>query len=148
MIKKSVFVLFLLGTWFNPALALHEVKIMDGIKVMLGTASVDEIKKHPKEHPEINMHGGPKGTHHLIVHLEEEKTGKIISDASVTVSIHNPDGTKVTKAMELMAIGGIPDFGNYFDFSDIGNYHIEVVITPKGGKAKKVLFTYEKRPEH
>ncbi len=54
---------------FSTAFAQHEIKQVDGLKVMLGVASVEDIKKHPDEHPEIKMHGGPKGTHHILVHI-------------------------------------------------------------------------------
>lgn len=134
--------------WFSTALAQHEIKDVDGLKVMLGVASVEEIKKHPDEHPEIKMHGGPKGTHHILVHIEDEKTGKVVSDASVQLTVHNPDGTKVTRPLEPMTIGGITDFGDYFDLRYLGNYHIDVFITPKEGDVKKATFVYERRPGH
>ena len=70
----------------NLILAQHEEKAVAGIKVVLAIVHVEEIKRHPEEHPEIKMHGGPKGTHHLLIHLEDEKTGEIISEASVTVN--------------------------------------------------------------
>ena len=36
----------------------------------LASTTVDDIEKHPDTHPEIKMHGGPKGTHHLLIHIE------------------------------------------------------------------------------
>ncbi len=134
--------------WFSIALAQHETKSIDGLKVLLAAASVEDIKKHPDEHPEIKMHGGPKGTHHILVHVDDEKTGKVVSDASVQLTVHNLDGTKVTRPLEPMTIGGITDYGNYFDLRDLGNYHIDVFITPREGDVKKATFVYERRPGH
>lgn len=134
--------------WFSTALGQHEIMQVDGLKVMLGVASVEEIKKHPDEHPEIKMHGGPKGTHHILVHIEDEKTGKVVSDASVQLTVHNPDGTKVTRPLEPMTIGGITDFGDYLDLRYLGNYHLDVFITPKEGDVKKATFVYERRLGH
>lgn len=128
--------------------AQHETKTVDGLKVTLGMTSVDEIRKHPEEHPEIKMHGGPKGTHHLLIHIEDEKTGKVVGDMSVKVTVHNPDGTKALKTLEPMEIAGFRDYGNYFDFKALGNYHIEVAITPLKGELKKAVFVYERRGEH
>lgn len=38
-----------------PASAQHEVKTVDGLKVMLGVISVQEIKEHPEKHHAIEM---------------------------------------------------------------------------------------------
>jgi len=132
----------------SDALAQHETKTVDGLKVTLAVTSVEEIKKHPEEHHEIRMHGGPKGTHHLLIHIEDEKTGKIVGDASVKATVHNPDGSKATKVLESMTIAGFSDYGNYFDFKDLGNYHMEVAMTPVKGAPKKVFFVYERRRGH
>jgi len=140
---------FLLVSVFAvPAYAQHETKTVDGLKVTLAITSVEEIKKHPEEHPEIKMHGGPKGTHHLLIHIEDEKTGKVVGDASVKTVVHNPDGSKTTKALESMTIAGFKDYGNYFDFKELGDYHIEVAMTPLKGAPKKAFFVYERRGEH
>lgn len=140
---------FLLTAVFTvPVYAQHETKTVDGLKVTLGITSVDEIKKHPEEHPEIRMHGGAKGTHHLLIHIEDEKTGKIIVDASVKALVHNPDGSKTVKILEPMTIAGFKDYGHYFDFKGLGNYHIEVAITPLKGSTKKAMFVYERRRGH
>lgn len=132
----------------SNALAQHETKTIGGLKVTLGITSVDEIKKHPEEHPEIRMHGGPKGTHHLLIHIEDEKTEKVVGDASVKATVHNPDGSKTTKTLESMTIAGFKDYGNYFDFKELGDYHIEVAITPMKGAPIKAMFVYERREEH
>lgn len=133
--------------WFYPALAQHEIKTVDGLKVMLAVAGVEDIKKYPEKHPEVKMHGGPGGSHHVLIHIEEEKTGKAISNVSVSANVHNPDGTNVKKVLEPMTIGGITDFGNYFDIKELGNYHIDVLITVEG-EIIKVNFSYERRPWH
>ena len=140
---------FLMASVFAATVfAQHETKTVDGLKVTLAITSVEEIKKHPGEHPEIRMHGGPKGTHHLLIHIEDEKTGKVVGDASVRAAIHNPDGSKTLKNLDPMTIAGFRDYGNYFDFKDQGNYHIEVAITPAKGAPAKTFFVYEKRREH
>ncbi len=132
----------------SGALAQHEEKRVDGLKVTLAITSIAEIKKHPEEHPEIEMHGGPKGTHHLLIHIEDEKTGKVVGGASVKTTVHNPDGSRTAKTLEPMTIAGFRDYGNYFDFKALGNYHIEVAITPLKGELKKAVFVYERRGEH
>lgn len=131
----------------NPILAQHEIKMVAGLKVMLAIVSIEEIKKHPDEHPEIKMHGGPKGTHHLLIHLEDKDTGEIIGEATVTVNIHNPEGTKISKMLEPMTIRGRTNFGNYLDFSDMGNYHIETMIMPEKGDHGRIsaFFVYENK---
>lgn len=155
MLKKRFDVLIAAAVMFwtllagaSDALAQHETKTVGGLKVTLGITSVEEIKKHPDEHPEMKMHGGPKGTHHLLIHIEDEKTGKIVGDASVKSTVHNPDGSRTVKTLEPMAIAGFRDYGNYFDFRELGNYHIEVAITPLKGAPRKALFVYERRGEH
>lgn len=134
--------------WILPAFAQHEIKTVDGLKVMLGVIPVQEIKEHPEKHHAIEMHGGPTGTHHLLIHLEDEKTGKGISNAFVTVTIHNPHGKKIIRALEPMTINGIMDFGNYFDLSDVGKYHIEILIRLEKGETREAFFIIEREPGH
>ncbi len=135
--------------WFYPAPAQHEIKTVDGLNVMLAVSSAEDMKtRRSKEFPELKMFGGPRGTHYILVHIEDEKAGKIITDVSVSLAVHNPDGTMVRKDLESMTINELTDFGNYFDLSDLGNYHMDVFITPREGKAKKVSFVYERRPGH
>ncbi|GEM_PF-6999219 len=141
-------VFLLIAVLAAPVYAQHETKIIDGLRVTLGITSIEEIKKHPEEHPEIKMHGGPKGTHHILIHIEDEKTGTVVGDVSVKATVHNPDGTKTAKTLEPMAIAGFDDYGNYFDFKELGNYHIEVAVTPIKGASKKAVFVYERRREH
>lgn len=131
-----------------PASAQHEVKTVDGLKVMLGVISVQEIKKHPEKHHAIEMHGGPTGTHHILIHLEDEKTGKGISNAFVTVTVHDPHGRKITRKLESMAINGITDYGNYFDLSDVGKYHVEILIRLEKGETREAFFIIEIEPGH
>jgi len=129
-------------------LAQHETKTVGGLNVTIGITSVEEIKKRPEGHPELKMHGGPKGTHHLLIHIEDEKTGKLVGDASVKATVHNPDGSKTTKALESMAIAGFRDYGNYFDFKELGDYHIEVAVTQTKDAPQKAMFVYERREGH
>lgn len=86
--------------WSYQAFARRETKKVDGLKVSQALITVDEIKKHPDTHPEIKMHGGPKGTQHPVIHIEDEKPEKAVSDVAVKVDVHNPDGTKASKNME------------------------------------------------
>ncbi len=131
-----------------PASSQHEIKTVDGLKVMLGVISVQEIKEHPEKHHEIEMHGGLTGTHHLLIHLEDEKTGKGIYNAFVTVTLHDPHGKKITRKLEPMAINGITDYGNYFDLTDVGKYHAEVLIRLEKGEMRAAFFIIERAPGH
>ncbi|MBI5194075.1 MAG: hypothetical protein HZA08_11640 [Nitrospirae bacterium] len=134
--------------WTLPVFAQHEIKTVAGVRVMLGVISVQEIKEHPEKHHAIRMHGGPGGTHHLLIHLEDEKTGKEITNAFVTVTVHDPMGRKIIRKLDPMKIDGITDYGNYFDLSDLGKYHIEALIRLEKGETREAFFIIEREPGH
>ena len=77
---------------------------------------------HP-EHP-------PSGSQHLLITLDEEKSGKRIGDAEVLIEVTDPHGHVEKKAMLHTQGGGFPDYSELFVFGWSGEYSIRVISHP------------------
>ena len=89
---------------------------------------------HP-EHP-------PSGSQHLLITLDEEKSGRRVGDAEVVIEVTDPHGHVEKKAMLHTQGGGFPDYSELFVFGWSGEYLIRVIITPSpGGKPVETRFT-------
>ena len=63
-------------------------KIVDGVAVYIGMVPAELVRGHPPAHPESTMHGGVQvGENHLTVAVFDDKSGRRITDAQVTVHI-------------------------------------------------------------
>ena len=89
---------------------------------------------HP-EHP-------PSGSQHLLVTLDEEKSGKRIGDAEVVIEVTDPHGRVEKKALLHTQGDGLPDYSELFVFRWSGKYSIRVIITSQpGAKPIEARFT-------
>jgi Ni/Co efflux regulator RcnB len=79
----------------------HE-EVVDGVKA---TYMIMDIKAKMKEM-------GMKETHHLMVEFTDAKSGKNLSEGTVTIKIMAPDKSEQTK--ELMAMPGMEGMGAGF----------------------------------
>ncbi|MEK7816214.1 MAG: iron transporter [Pseudomonadota bacterium] len=102
------------------------------------------VRGHPPAHPEGQMHGGaPVGENHIMVALFEEKTGKRLSDMTVTATITGPGRFKAEKKLEPMVIADGMTYGNYFYMPGPGPYRIKLSIRlPSAARAIRATFTW------
>lgn len=128
----------------SPAFASHNIKVkkVDGVRVFMVIASMDEMKNYMKR--QGLRCERPGWNHHLLIHVEDEKTGAAIEGLSITANIVFPKGKKISKALDPVDMNNRIDFGNYFDLTEFGNYYIEAVIKTENGKTLKAVFDYKR----
>jgi hypothetical protein len=113
--------------------AAHE-EVVDGVKATFNVQTmVDAMKAMGMEMPK-----GMKETHHISVALKDAKSGKALTEGTVTIKVQNPDKTAQTK--ELMGMQG--HFGADFEFSKNGKYGIMCKFQLKDGKTRQAKFWY------
>ena len=84
----------------------------------------------------------PGGSQHLLITLDEEKSGKRIGDAEVVVEVTDPRGRVEKKPLLHTQAGGLADYSELFIFRWSGDYSIRVIITPQpGAKPIETRFT-------
>jgi len=95
------------------------------------------VEGHRDQHPA----NPPPGSQHLLITLDDEKSGKRISDAEVVIEVTDPRGHVEKKPLLHTQGGGLPDYSELFRFGSPGDYALRVIITPKsGGKPIETQF--------
>jgi hypothetical protein len=111
----------------------HE-EVVDGVKA---TYMIMDIKAKMKEM-------GMKETHHMMVEFTDAKSGKNLSEGTVTVKIMAPDKSEQTK--ELMAMPGMEGmgagFGSDLEMPKKGKYGVMTKFKLADGKVRSVKFWY------
>lgn len=119
----------------SAAATASEHRVVDGVSIYVGIVPAEVVRRHPRGHPESEMHGGPQaGEHayHLIIALFDEQTDKRISDARVSAAISEINHPGHQRKLEPMLIAGTIAYGNYFDLPGSGPYRIVVQIRRLG----------------
>lgn len=131
---RAVLLVIGLGS-FNAIAAVAEApanfQVVDGVAIYLGVMPAQIVQGHPKEHPEVGMHGGAptRGDRvHVVVALFDNATGQRIENAQVTGSVMEIGLSAEQKRLEPMRIVDNVTYGNYFDMPGNGIYHIKVRI--------------------
>lgn len=110
-------------------------KAVGGIVFRIGLARAEQIHSgHPEGHEERSMHqpSAARERDHLVVSLADQRTGKLIDDAAVNVSISRMGTDHVSRKLERMQTGGMVSYGDYFDLSAPGPYVIRVEVRRPG----------------
>ncbi len=121
------------------------VKTADGIVVYLGVMPAAIIRGHPREHPEAQMHGGPRSSaeRHIVIALFDAKTFERLVDADVSATVEGLGHVgRVSKELEPMEIAETVTFGGYFPFQGTDNYKIQIEIKP-AGRDKMTIVTFD-----
>ena len=123
-----------------PAMAQY-AKSVDGLVVNLGIVSAAialQAEGHRESHP---LHP-PSGSQHLLVTLNDEKSGKPLGEPEVVCEVTDPHGRVEKKPLLHTQAGGLPDYSELFTFGWTGEYSIRVIITPRpGAKPLEARFT-------
>ena len=112
--------------------AAQQSKTVGGFVVNLGLMPAEAALRahgHRDAHP---LHP-PGGSQHFLVTLDDEKTGKRIGDAEVSVEVTDPRGRVERKTLLHTQSSGFPDYSDLFVFGWSGEYKIRVIIVPKSG---------------
>lgn len=84
-------------------------------------------------HRDAHPTNPPGGSQHLLITLDDEKSGKRIGDAEVVIEVTDPHGRVEKKPLLHTQGGGLSDYSELFVFSWSGEYSIRVIITPRAG---------------
>lgn len=106
------------GAWSAEA---ESVKIVDGVRIILGLLPSEMVRGHPLAHAEASMHGGSPADadqYHVLIVLFDGKSNALIRDAVVRATVREPGLPGREKRLDPMAIGETLSYGNYFDMTD------------------------------
>jgi len=108
---------------------------VDGVAIYIGVVPAEVVRGRPPEHPEGEMHGGPRfNESHLTVALFDAKSGERIREAEIRATVTDYRGPAIAQKLEPMLIAGSLTYGNYFPMAGTGPYRIELVIQVPGRK--------------
>src|SRR4026209_2349688 len=91
-----------------PASA-QQMKTVGGIVVNIGIVSAIDADHADAQHG-VHKGGHGSGVEHIVVALAEEKGGKRIADAEVSIEVKNPKGVLQKKPLMAMVTAGYPDY--------------------------------------
>ena len=112
--------------------AAQQSKSVAGVVINLGIVPA-EVALQADGHRDMHPAHPPSGSQHLLITLDEEKTGKRIGDAEVVIEVTDPRGHVEKKTLLHTQSGGVPDYSELFRFGWEGEYSIGVIITPRSG---------------
>jgi len=121
--------------------ATAQQSTVSGLVINFGVVSAAEALRaegHRESHPE----NPPPGSQHLLITLDDEKSGKRIGDAEVVAEVTDPKGHVERKPLLHTKGGGLPDYSELFVFDWSGDYSIRVMVTLfSGAKPVEARFT-------
>ena len=121
-------------------------KSVGGYSVYLGVVPAEIVKGHAAAHAEATMHGGARITgdsHHVLVSIMDEKTGKQVTNATVEAHVGEIGLSVTTRKMEPMIIAGTTTYGNFFPMSGAGPFQLDIEFRPAGqAQALSTRFYY------
>jgi len=125
---------------WTPA-AAQQSKTVAGLVVNFGIMP-SELALRADGHRDAHPAHPPAGSQHLLITLDEEKTGKRVGDAEVVIEVTDPHRHMEKKPLLHTQAGGLPDYSELFEFGWSGEYSIRVIITPRpDAKAIEARFT-------
>jgi hypothetical protein len=110
-----------------PAVAEHR-KVVGGLVINIGVVPAAALVR--ADAYERSSHPGAlgRGTHHLVVSVADESTGRPVGDGRVTVELVDPKGSRQSKMLIRGDAGGFPDYSEVFRFGWTGSYQVKVNV--------------------
>ena len=132
--------LFAIALAWTPA-AAQQNRVVGGIVVNFGVVPA-EVAMGAAGHSEAHPAHPPSGSQHLLITLDDAKSGTRIGDAEVVIEVTDPRGRVEKKPLLHTQAGGFPDYSELFRFGWPGEYSIRVIVTPRpGAKPIETVFT-------
>jgi hypothetical protein len=100
-------------TW-TPA-AAQQTRTVEGVIVNFGIVPA-AVALRADGHRDAHPTNPPGGSQHLLITLDEEKSGKRIGDAEVAIEVTDPRGRVEKKPLLHTQGGGFPDYSELFLF--------------------------------
>ena len=117
---------------WTPA-AAQQTKTLDGLVINFGLMPAS-LALRAEGHREAHPAHPPSGSQHLLITLDDQKTGKRIDNAEVVIEVTDPHRHKEKKRLLHTHGGGLPDYSELFVFGWSGEYSIRVIVTPRPGE--------------
>lgn len=112
--------------------AAQQHKSVAGLVINLGIVPA-EVALKADGHRDMHPANPPPGSQHLLITIDEEKTGKRIGDAEVVIEVTDPKGHVEKKPLLHTQALGFPDYSELFRFGWEGEYVVRVIIAPRPG---------------
>jgi hypothetical protein len=140
LLRVLVASFFAVALAWTPA-AAQQASSVGGFIVNFGIVPA-AVALRAEGHRDAHPTNPPGGSQHLLITLDEEKSGKRIGDAEVVIEVTDPHGRVEKKPLLHTQGGGLPDYSELFVFGWSGEYSIRVIITPRpGAKPIEARFT-------
>jgi len=121
--------------------AAQQARTVAGLVVNFGIVPA-AVALRTDGHRDAHPTNPPGGSQHLLITLDEQKSGKRIGDAEVVIEVTDPHGRVERKPLLHTQGGGLADYSELFVFGWSGQYSIRVLITPQpGAKPIETQFT-------
>jgi len=125
---------------WTPA-AAQQSRTVAGFIVNFGIVPA-EVALRADGHRDAHPTKPPSGSQHLLITLDDEKSGKRIGDAEVVIEVTDPHRRVEKKPLLHTQAGGLADYSELFIFGSSGEYSIRAIITPRpGAKPIETRFT-------
>lgn len=118
----------------------------NGLVVYYGIVPGAIVRRHPADHSERKMHGGPSGSvdsEHLVVAVFEQTSGQRIENAELSAFVIR-GAHRTQRTLEPMRINDATTYGAFFDMPSPGDYRIDLSIRVSG-RALPVHARFEHR---
>jgi len=130
-----------------PASHPQQYQVVSGIAIYLTIIPAEMLRGHPKEHPESEMHSQTRvedsNQHHIMVSLFNAKTGERLKNTLVKAKISGVNYEGPVRSLELMVLGGVQSYGNFFNMPLTGTYQVDLEIQQSGKtNTIKAVFQY------
>jgi hypothetical protein len=121
--------------------AAQQSRTVAGFIVNFGIVPA-EVALRADGHRDAHPTKPPGGSQHLLITIDDEKSGKRIGDAEVVIEVTDPHRRVEKKPLLHTQAGGLADYSELFIFGSSGEYSIRVIITPRpGAKPIETRFT-------
>lgn len=107
-------------------------QVVDGVIINVGWISAADAASFEAESSLHRSHLHKKGVYHLVVTLSDARSGKPIKNATVTAVIDDPFDRIQRKLLKKAETAGFTDYSDYYEFSGIGRYFLNLEITLEG----------------
>jgi hypothetical protein len=132
----------------QPKAVEAQSQVVEGLRLEYGVAASSLVAAHPQDHPEPQMHGGPReGMDHVTLAVFDTKTNARIDDATVMLNIKGPGHPgHGTMPLEPMTVNGDTTYGGYVSLRHPGRYRLTFHVARPGRQhdPSKAVFAYER----
>lgn len=123
------------------AAAAENRKVVGGLVINIGVVPANLVRADSYERAS-HKDALSQGTHHLVVSVADESTGRPLGDGRVTVELVDPKGNRQSKPLIRGDAGGFPDYSEMFRFGWTGRYQVKVNVERATGAPVRAVFNW------